>query len=291
MSNQEAKLRSNVQRKEHQQLYSELYFPNLRSTIFSILTGDEKTCDLYIENASADLTLLKDKYTQHVQKSDPNTVSQVKIDFSADTLDFGTLDKIEPEEGQAYIQHKVYLRLNWTTSQNVITTLAKIFDVLNLECARKIPKLAADFQTFKNIYQIENNPIFDLMAFTFALFHKLQLTESLPRCYIQTLMGRRRTTYQSMCQAILYKTIMPNNVEEWFKGDIIKERTYNTRVSNNKEDDIITKTWALELIDYVGQTFSHKLLLTAGPKALITDNARRIIIESDASVCPAQKQA
>lgn len=285
MTTQEAKIRSNIPRKTHDQTTTELYFPHVRSTYHSIFSGNNDVCDQHIPKSGTVLVSQSDRYKKAIKASKSDTDLPIKVEFTATGIDFAVIKRGEDQEGNPTSDVMVFNSLNWIDDAELLTTIAKLCDKVNIDCVRTIPTLAADFQNFKSIYQIETNPIFDFMAFTYALFHKLKMIEAIPKCYVQVLMGRRKTTYMALVQAVKYKTILPDSVLEWFEKDIIKEKPYTFKHDEDKTTETIN-VWSLLLIDYAGKAFNHQLKLQVGPKNASFENSRIIPIVTDESVCP-----
>lgn len=293
MTTQEAKIKSNILRKPQNQTATELYFPTIRATYHSIFSGDDDKCNFLIPDSGTTLVPLARKYKQatKVVSQDaglPVSDLPIKVEFTEEGIDFGVVMISLDDKGKKISDMKVFTTLRWDTDVGMLTTIAKLCDTVNLECTRIIPLLVDDFQNFKNIYQIETNPIFDFMAFTYALFHKLKLLDSIPKCYVQVLMGRRKTTYLALVQAVKFRTSLPTAVLEWFQKDIIKEKSYTTKSEQGKPDETIN-VWSLLLIDYAGKIFNHQLKLQVGPRQLNFEGSRNITIDTDNDVCPQLK--
>jgi len=285
MTTQEAKIKSNIPRKTHDQTTTELYFPNLRSTYHAIFSGNAEICNSHIPNSGLSLIKLTQQYREALDAAKSTVDLPIKVEFTAQGVDFGVVIKKQDEAGNPITEMMVYSATKWTSDQQTLTMVAKLCDKVNLDCVRLIPNLASDFQNFKNIYQIDTNPMFDFMAFTYALYDRLKLADSIAKCYVQVLMGRRKTTYLALVQAVKYKTVLPSSVTDWFNNDIVKEKTYTMKGDEGKETKT-TNVWSLLLIDYAGKAFNHQLKLQVGPKNVNFEGSTNIIIDTDATVCP-----
>lgn len=285
MTTQEAKIKSNVPRKQHDLTTSELYFPNLRSSYHSILSGDFAVCNSHIPESGKTLELLPARYQKGLKYLHATTDLPIKAEFTVDGLELSVVRPVPDGGVRTPDDEVVFITLGWIADVAVLTQIAKLLDKINLDCARIIPTLAADFTNFRNIYQIEMNPIFDFMAFTYALFHKLKILDSVPKCYVQVLMCRRKTTYLSLVQAVKYRTTLPASVTSWFESDIVKEKPYSIKNDEGKPFETIN-VWSLLLIDYAGKAFNHQLKLQVSPRNNNFEGLRNIVIATDEEVCP-----
>lgn len=279
--NQEPKLRTEIQRNANQQTYSELYFPELRSTIFSILIGKKETYSELKVNVEDELLKLSAAYEELLVKM-PNHTS-VRFVFVEDGIALFGVKRTE--KGTDRVPDALYLKLDWVTDSVLLTFIAQALNALILICTRKIPTLSSDIQRFKSISNIETNPLYEYYSIIFAMYKKLNLGATLPKSYLQVLMSRKRVNYNSLVMAIKYVTTFPATVTDYFKGDIIKNQTYRfNRGTDADGNQIIEEDTCISLflVDYTGQKFTQKLSFIVGPKQQFS-NERFIEIDSDAT--------
>lgn len=279
--NQEPKLRTEILRNANQQTYSELYFPELRSTILSILTGKKEIYSELKVNVEDELLKLSTAYEELLVKM-PNHTS-VRLVFVEDGIALFGVKRTE--KGTDRVPDALYLKLDWVIDSVLLTFIAQALNALILICTRKIPTLSSDIQRFKSISNIETNPLYEYYAIIFAMYKRLNLGATLPRSYLQVLMSRKRVNYNSLVMAIKYVTTFPATVIDYFKGDIIKNQTYRfnrgTDADGNQviEEDTCV---SLFLVDYTGQKFTQKLSFVVGQRQQFS-NERFIEIDSDAT--------
>lgn len=279
--NQEPKLKTEIPRKANQQTYSELYFPELRSTIFSILTGKKEIYSELKVNVEDELLKLSDAYEQLLVKMSDHT--SIRFVFVENGIHLFGVKRAEKEADR--LPDALYLRLDWNVDSILLTLIAKALNALILICTRKIPTLSSDTQRFKFVSNIETNPLYEYYAIIFAMYNKLNLGATLPRSYLQVLMSRKRVNYNSLVMAIKYVTTFPATVTDYFKGDIIKNQTYRyNRGTDSEGGQVIEEDTcvSLFLVDYTGQKFTQKLSFVVGQRQQFS-NERFIEIDSDAT--------
>ena len=306
MTTQEAKLKNDIPRKEEHNKFSELYFPNLKSTLFSILSGDGNTIETIAKKTTTVITEINENY--HAFKDENGLTSDIpiQVEFTDDGFEINVVT-FEPKPGST--KPKVNLTqiacLDWHKDVETLTILAKCINETVLQCTRLIPKLINNRVQFKGINLIETNPVYDVMVLVFSMYKMLGMDESLPGCYVQALMARKRITYNMLCHTLKYSTDLPEPIKAWFKQDnIVRKQDVFTPQKpviqehlkpESKEDkpsqpevqvEVLPtppQQWALHLIDYTGQKFTQKLSYQYSPKRTF-DNDRFITIDGDLSI-------
>ncbi|UJG27954.1 VP10 [Bercke-Baary Melophagus reo-like virus] len=299
MTTQEAKLKNDIPRTEKYYNYSELYFPDLRSNIFSIFTGDKPFIEKILKTKYDIIMELNQDYQGVKEHEQLSNDVPIQVEFTDDGLSISIIIKEENgEEKNMKIRMVQFCCLDWDKDVILLTILAKALNEIVLQCTRLIPKLINNRAVFKNINLIETNPVYEYMALVYAMYKMLHLTESLPGCYVQALMGRKRITYNMLCHTLKYNTKLPEQVKDWFSNtDIVKKQTYvtnrrqvltNQTVSTltNENDNLSTYEvthWVLHLIDYTGQKFFQRLQFQYGPKRIYSDD-RYVLIDADTEI-------
>lgn len=282
MNIQEARMKNDIKRKDYQQYYHELYFPNMRSTLFSIFTGKDEAYKALDKSNESDVSRLSTEYEAAILKLEVKKALPVHVSFTNDGLMFSIVKKTDEDENKPMeIEFSDYLQLFWTQDKELLLSIANIMNRLVLSLARIIPTLNNDRLSFKNVSIIETNPIYDQMAFTYAMFKELDQITALPKCYIQALMARKRVTYNMLCHTLKLDTPLPTPISNYLAGNIVKRHTYTIKTIN---DQVITNEYmALFLVDYNGQIFNVKLQLQASER-MIYENTRSIEVEANPSV-------
>lgn len=280
MANQEPRLKTDIKRTQRQQTYSKLYFPELRSSIFAILSGQK---DIYAElkvKHNDEIRLLHDEYFG--TKQNDEIQHPIRLNFTEVGITLSLIKKPEGENDQPL--ELLYLRLTWQENEALLTIIAKALNQITLICTRKIFPLSSD-PRFRGIYNIETNPLYEYYAIVYAMYSKLKLSETLPPCYIQILMAGEKITYNCLVEQIRYIVELPENIKAHFKGDIVKLHSYRTEQLDHEGQAYIREVsfMALFLIDFPGKRFTQKLQTQAGVRQVF-ENDRFINIESDATV-------
>jgi hypothetical protein len=302
MTTQEAKIKNDIPRKSQHTTYNELYFPDLRSTIFSLFTGDKDLVFKILKEQTECLQNLKSQYDAVIEAEHLPTNSPIQIEFTDNGIELLVIQKqYHDGESRPQINLITYLVLSWYDDVEVLTMLAKTMNEIMLQCTRLIPTLINQRKNFKTVSTIESNPIYEYMVFTYSMYKMLKMDDSLPGCYVQTLMARKRITYNMLCHTLKYSTNLPESVTNWFsKENIVKKQSYilmnkqsdkkYNLENQNKDDEEVQNEepnaisqWALHLIDYTGQKFSQRLQLQLAPKKIF-ENDRCIIIDGDLSI-------
>lgn len=277
--NQEPKLRTEISRKPHQQTYNELYFPELRSSIFAILSGQK---DIFAElkiPVNDELNKLSNGY--QVVLSEAQEPISIKFDFTETGISLSGIRKFEKEEEPK--PDLLYLKLTWDDDVVLLTLIARALHTLILICTRTIPNLSSDMQRFKLVSTIETNPLYEYYAVIFAMYIKLNMKNVLPKSHVQVLMSRKRVTYNSLVQALRYVITLPPVITDFFNGDIVKQHTYRLNRGTDKDGNQVVEDIsyiALFLVDFTGQKFTQKLSFQVGPKQQFT-STRFIEMDSD----------
>jgi len=277
--NQEPKLRTEIPRKSNQQTYNELYFPELRSSIFAILSGQK---DIYAElkvTVNDELTALSNGY-QAALTAAKEPIS-IKFDFTDDGISLSGIKKFEQNADRQ--PEILYLNLTWTNDTVLLTLIARALHALILVCTRTIPNLSSDMQRFKLVSTIETNPLYEYYAVIFAMYVKLNLRNTLPKSHVQVLMSRKRVNYNSLVQALRYVITLPPVVIDFFNGDIIQRHAYRLNRGIDADGNQVIEDIsyiALFLVDFTGQKFTQKLSFQVGQKQQFTSN-RFIELDSD----------
>lgn len=302
MTTQEAKIKNDIPRKSQHTTYNELYFPDLRSTIFSLFTGDKDLVFKILKEQTECLQPLKLNYDAVIEAEGLPRNTPIQIEFTDEGIELIMINKQYNEgETRPQINEITFYVLSWDEDVEILTILARTMNEIMLQCTRLIPTLINQRQNFKTVSTIESNPIYEYMVFTYSMYKMLKLDDSLPGCYIQTLMARKRITYNMLCHTLKYSTNLPENVTNWFsKENIVKKQIYTiknkqfdkkqNKNKQNEEDEEHqvdepneVNQWALHLIDYTGQKFSQRLQLQLAPKKIF-ENDRCIIINGDLSI-------
>lgn len=301
MTTQEAKLKNDIPRKEEHAKYSELYFPDLRSTVFSIFTGDRNVIERFVQIPNEVKLELDDDYKAVKEALNISSDVPIQVEFTDLGLAIKVIVKKEnPEDGKTNVSIVEFVCLDWESDFDVLNVLSKALNELVLQCTRSIPKLVNNRANFRNINLIETNPIYDYMVLVYSLYKKLKIDETLPGCYIQTLMARRKITYNMLCHTLKYSTKLPELVKKWFsdptivkKQDYVKKITDNENNTKNEQEEIQDNQnhtvehqdnkWALHLIDYTGQKFSQRLEFQYSPKRVYI-NDRYVNLDGDSSI-------
>lgn len=299
MTTQEAKLKHDIPRKQIHNYYSELYFPSLRSNIFSLMTGDQEIIETVLKRTYPNLESLNKNYIAAKNEQQLTTDVPLQLEFVDQGLSFELV--VREQTNQDEVSHVTYFQyqiLNWQTDKDLLIILAKALNEMILQCTRRIPTLIRDSQNFRNISLIETNPVYEYMALVYSLYKSLNMVEALPACYIQTLMARKRVSYNMLCHTLKYSINLPESVKTWFdSNDIVREQIFKRKIpsinaniapDNKIENELVyefeeSKQWALHLIDYAGLKFSQKLQFQFSRKR-VYDNDRYVNIDGDKSV-------
>lgn len=295
MTTQEAKMKNDIPRNERNNVYHELYYPNLRFDMFNLLSGNIDYANTIMKDVPTSYSMLTDAYAETKQDNELTTDIPIQFTFTDDGMNFSVIIKKELEDADdkiVDIYECVYLSLKWTEDNELLTFIAKALSELVLQCTRGIPKLFLNRQNFRTVTLIESNPIYEQMAFVFAMHIKLKLQDSLPKCYIQCLMSRKRVTYNQLCHNLRFCTTMPETLKGWFENEkLVEEQVIRQfkpqEEQNNTEtpvaDEDQPKQWVLKMIDYSGQKFTQRLNLNVGPRRVF-NNDRCIDFDADVSV-------
>uniref|UniRef100_W8AGQ1 Uncharacterized protein n=1 Tax=Ceratitis capitata TaxID=7213 RepID=W8AGQ1_CERCA len=300
MTTQEAKIKNDIQRKEEYNKYSELYFPELRSTVCSIFSGDILLIEKLTKSTCSKLTELRTAYDEVKRQEDIQSDVPIQVEFTDEGLSIAIVIREQQNNDQQYtIRIIQFIVLDWTKDVEVLTILAKALNETVLQCTRIIPKLINNRANFRNINMIETNPIYEYMVLVYSMYKMLHIEESLPGCYVQTLMARKRITYNMLCHTLKYSTKLPEPVKNWFKDEnIVRKLAYIPRYETPKTTDDQNQTenhaepdvdeqqnnqWALHLIDYTGQKFIQRLSFQYAPKRVYT-NDRYVDIDGDVNI-------
>lgn len=300
MTTQEAKIKNDIPRKQEHNKYSELYFPDLRSTAFSIFSGDASIIEKLTKITHQSITDLHNDYLGVKEHQQAEQDLPIQIEFTDTGLTISVvIREQDPETQHQTINIIDFQTLEWNTDSVLLTALAKSMNELVLQCTRVIPKLANQRASFKMINQIETNPIYEYMVLVYSMYKMLHLADSLPGCYVQALMARKRITYNMLCHTLKYTTKLPDLAKNWFTDeDIVRKQKYTIRTdldktapSSNEQTTVQsqdesyqhTEHWALHLIDYTGQKFSQKLQFTYAPKRTYV-NDRYVNLDGDAAI-------
>lgn len=306
MTTQEAKIKTDIPRKEEHNKFSELYFPNLKSTLFSILSGDGNIIESIAKTITPGILEINENYHAFKEENKLTADIPIQVEFRDDGFEINVVT-FEQKAGVA--KPKVNLIqiacFDWQKDVETLTILAKCINETVLQCTRLIPKLINNRAQFKSINLIETNPVYDVMVLVFSMYKMLGIDESLPGCYIQALMARKRITYNMLCHTLKYSTDLPEPIKAWFKQDnivrkpdvFIPQKPVVLEPSKNENKDetslqpeiqvqtppIQPQQWALHLIDYTGQKFTQKLSYQYSPRRTF-DNDRFITIDGDLSI-------
>nr|AKH40318.1 ORF1 [Bloomfield virus] len=285
MTTQEANIKDNQTYTTDK--HANIYFPHLKQYLHAVLSGNPEVFFDFVAN-DPDISKLTNAYDSAVTDNNDGAHAMVSVKYQTDGLAFFLVVKDaekKNENGRPVLNEHFYLLLKWEEDRVLLLALCDALNELTLQCLRTIPDLYLNQKVFRNVNNIDMNPIYDQVAFVYALHLKMNNLSKILRCYVQILMLTRRTTYVSMCHALKYATTMPDKVEKFYTDvSIIKEKNDIYRDEEGQIVETGTKHYVVTLLNYVGQKFSQKLQLSGNVRSEIADNDRFISIVADESV-------
>lgn len=274
MTTLEASIKDNLQISNNH--HAILYFPKLRSLTHSILTGKSDIIDS-LTTHEADLSSLEQAYQKVTSDYPTQSPILVNASFSIDGIIFTASIKSDDDA----INQIEFAELKWKEDTDKLVKIAYALCELTTQCMRTLPMLANNPKHFRNINNIDVNPIYDHVVFVYAMFLKLELHNSLLKSFIQMIPATRKVTYTMMIQTLKCGINFPQSLTNHYENKdsiMIRDSFVKNEEGTFEKDDGYQVCFSV--VTYAGQKLFHKLQLIGSPKKEFTQSSRYMELES-----------